>query len=57
VATITLVLWLLSLVLLGVAALAQRTDTAAGLALAGWLVVDLWLGLQFLVETSDPIRF
>jgi hypothetical protein len=54
-ALITFLLWIVSLVLLALAAFfpfGQYNLLAAGL-----FVMDLWLGLQWTVETTDPITF
>lgn len=53
----TLILWIVSLVLLALAALAPRPFTYANTLPAGVFFFDLWIGLQFLIEVTDPITF
>jgi len=54
---ITLFLWVISVVLLFVAALAPRPFGVASFGWVGVAVFDLWIGLQFLIEATDPITF
>ena len=54
---LTLILWVASLVLLAVAALMPRPMWPSGAFALGVFAFDLWLGLQFLLELSDPITF
>jgi hypothetical protein len=53
----TLILWIVSLVLLALAALSPRPFTYLNAGWAGLFFFDLWIGLQFLIEVSDPITF
>jgi hypothetical protein len=50
-AVITFIIWIVSLALLGVAAFRARP---ADISMLGLFAFDLWIGLQFLIETSDP---
>jgi len=51
---IVLLLWMASVILLAIAALLPRPVKLEWL---GVCLFDLWLGLQFLIETTDPITF
>jgi hypothetical protein len=57
VALVVFFVWVVSLVLLAIAAFLPRPWYPAGLLAAGLFATDLWLGLQFLVEATDPITF
>ena len=49
------IIWIVSLVFLAIAAFyPPRSFNILAVGLFTW---DLWLGLQFLIETTDPIRF
>jgi hypothetical protein len=49
-----LILWIVSLVLLAFEPARTRPFQPWGL---GLFFFDLWLGLHFLIETTDPITF
>jgi hypothetical protein len=52
------IIWIVSLVLLAIAAFYPRPwPQPHSFFAAGVFALDLWLGLQFLIEASDPIRF
>jgi hypothetical protein len=51
------IIWIVSLVLLFVAAFMPRPVWPSSAFALGVFALDLWLGLQFLLEVSDPIRF
>jgi hypothetical protein len=52
------IIWIVSLVLLFIAAFMPRPwTTPPAIFAAGVFALDLWLGLQFLIEATDPIRF
>jgi hypothetical protein len=55
VAPIVFVVWAFSLVLLAIAAFIAPRPWYPVFA-AGVFALDLWLGLQFLVDAADPIR-
>ena len=46
------IIWIVSLVLLAVPPIQTRAWPGLGL-----FAFDLWLGLHFLLETTDPITF
>lgn len=49
---IVFIIWVISLALFGIATFMPRPfNIMAG----GLLAFDLWIGLQFLVEATDPI--
>lgn len=54
---LTLILWIVSLVLLAVAAFAPRPFWPGNAFALGVFAFDLWIGLQFLLELTDPITF
>lgn len=54
---LTLIIWIASLVLLLVAALMPRPAFPASAFALGVFAFDLWIGLQFLLEQTDPITF
>jgi hypothetical protein len=52
----TLFIWIISLVLLFLAAFAPRPYVwSASIGWAGLFAFDLWIGLQFLIVATDPI--
>jgi hypothetical protein len=54
---VTFIIWIVSLVLLGLAASNPRPFGYVNAFAAGVFAFDLWIGLQFLIETTDPITF
>lgn len=54
---LTLILWIVSLVLLAVAAFMPRPVWPGSAFALGVFAFDLWIGLQFLLELTDPITF
>jgi hypothetical protein len=47
-------IWVASIVVLGIASFMPKPYALLNI---GLLLFDLWLGLQFLIETTDPVRF
>jgi hypothetical protein len=57
-AILTFIIWIVSLVLLAIAAFHPRPwPQPHSFLAAGVFAFDLWIGLQFLIEASDAIRF
>jgi hypothetical protein len=50
---IVLIIWIVSLVVLAFEPATRRPFTIGPL---GLFLFDLWIGLQFLMEVTDPIR-
>jgi hypothetical protein len=51
---VVLIIWVASLVVLAFEPATQRPLTVGPW---GLFLFDLWIGLQFLIEASDPITF
>lgn len=54
-ATLTFIIWIVSLVFLAIAAFWPRP--AYNMLAIGVFGFDLWLGLHFMIETSNRITF
>lgn len=52
---IVFIIWIISLVFLGIAAF--YPPRSFNILAVGLFALDLWLGLQFLMEQTDPLRF
>lgn len=54
---VTFILWIVSLVLLAIAAFMPKPVWPSSAFALGVFAFDLWIGLQFLLELTDPITF